>query len=110
MRRRAATLAPTVPGEPPIAAPWLVYVLRSADGARTYVGITTDVDRRLAQHNGDLPGGARSTRHGRPWRVEALSPPLPDRSTALRLEHRVKRARGAARIRLVRDAAVDPVS
>jgi predicted GIY-YIG superfamily endonuclease len=46
---------------------WSVYVLVSASRAATYVGVTTDLERRLAQHNGELPGGARSTRRDRPW-------------------------------------------
>ncbi len=43
-----------------------VYVLGCADksGPRTYVGWTTDLERRLQQHNGKR--GARSTR-GRQW-------------------------------------------
>ncbi|MDA1325161.1 MAG: GIY-YIG nuclease family protein [Proteobacteria bacterium] len=43
-----------------------VYVLGSdgSGGPRTYVGWTTDLDRRLAQHNAGT--GARSTR-GRQW-------------------------------------------
>ena len=43
-----------------------VYILGSpgADGYRTYVGWTIDLDRRLAQHNAGT--GARSTR-GRRW-------------------------------------------
>jgi len=43
-----------------------VYVLGSdgRGGVRSYVGWTTDLDRRLARHNGG--SGARSTR-GRRW-------------------------------------------
>ena len=43
-----------------------VYILGSdgSGGPRTYVGWTTDLDRRLAQHNAGT--GARSTR-GRLW-------------------------------------------
>jgi len=46
--------------------PSFVYVLgcRAKDRCLTYVGWTTDVDRRLTQHNGGT--GARSTR-GRAW-------------------------------------------
>jgi len=31
---------------------WMVYMLRCADGS-LYTGITTDIQRRLAEHNGD---------------------------------------------------------
>jgi putative endonuclease len=43
-----------------------VYIIGTADkdGARTYVGWTTDIERRLARHNAGE--GARSTR-GRAW-------------------------------------------
>ena len=40
------------------------YLLFS--GNRTYIGATTDPDRRLRQHNGELSGGARATK-GRKW-------------------------------------------
>jgi len=45
-----------------------VYILGSngKGGPRTYVGWTTDLDRRLVQHNAGT--GARSTR-GRAWSV-----------------------------------------
>jgi len=45
---------------------YFVYVLGSdgRGGPRTYVGWTTDLDRRLARHNAGT--GARSTR-GRDW-------------------------------------------
>ena len=46
--------------------PCFVYVLGSRDktGTRTYVGWTTDLERRLKQHNAG--SGAKSTR-GRTW-------------------------------------------
>jgi putative endonuclease len=78
---------------------WLTYVLVSGDGARTYVGVTNDLPRRLAQHNGELPGGARSTRAGRPWRVGATHGPFDSRAEAQRVEHALKRRRGAHRLR-----------
>lgn len=45
------------------------YVLRSFSGLRTYTGITTDLSRRLRQHNGEIRGGAKATRSGGPWNV-----------------------------------------
>lgn len=76
---------------------WTVYVLISCDLRRTYVGITTDLDRRLEQHNGRQPGGARATRQGRPWRLAVTLGPCATRSEALRLEVALKRKRGRAR-------------
>jgi len=97
--RDGASAAPgAAPSARPLSAPWWVYVLRSGDRARTYVGSTTDPERRLAQHNGREPGGARSTRAGRPWRIGALHGPFEGRAEALRLEARLKRRRGAARL------------
>jgi putative endonuclease len=79
---------------------WFVYVLVSRAG-RTYVGVTTDVDRRLLQHNGALPGGARSTRAHRPWQVGRLEGPVRTRGRAQALEYALKQARGGARLTAV---------
>jgi len=77
---------------------WFVYVLTSVRVARTYVGVSPDPARRLAQHNGDAPGGARSTRAGRPWAMSAVYGPYVDRAAAQGAEARVRRAAGAARL------------
>ncbi|MBK7077230.1 MAG: GIY-YIG nuclease family protein [Myxococcales bacterium] len=76
---------------------WFVYVLVSPRG-RTYVGITTDVARRLRQHNGELAGGARATRAHRPWQVGRLVGPIDGRGQAQVVEARVKRRRGPLRL------------
>jgi putative endonuclease len=81
-------------------AQWFVYVLVAGDRRRTYVGITTDLARRVAQHNGDQPGGAKATRSGRSWSVGRSWGPFESRGEALRWEHRVKRARGSDRLQL----------
>jgi predicted GIY-YIG superfamily endonuclease len=77
---------------------WFVYVLRSTRETRTYVGVTKDVEKRVAQHNGDEPGGARSTRAGRPWKVGVVYGPYADRGEAQSAEARVKKIPGAARL------------
>lgn len=77
---------------------WSVYVLISTTATRTYVGIAMDVERRLAQHNGEQPGGAKSTRAGRPWEVGAVYGPYEDKGDALRAELAVKRLSGLARL------------
>ena len=75
---------------------WTVYLLVAAK--RTYVGITTDLERRLQQHNGKRRGGARSTRVAGPWRVAKRWGPFASRGEALRIEHQVKRLSGRLRL------------
>jgi len=58
---------------------WTVYILRCRDGS-LYTGITTDPERRLAEHNSDR-GAARYTRPRRPVRLVYTEP-----AAALRLE------------------------
>lgn len=67
---------------------WSVYLLKCADGT-FYCGITSNIQKRLAQHNGELPGGARYTRGRRPVTMEAAIM-CPDKSSALKLELFVK--------------------
>jgi len=71
------------------AATWWVYMLRCVDGS-LYTGITTDVARRVAEHNGDGGPGARYTRSRRPVElayVEAAA----GRAAATRREAAIKR-------------------
>lgn len=63
---------------------WFVYVLRCADGT-FYTGSTTDMIRRLAEHNGKGKRGAKYTRHRRPV-TPILILPCVDRSRAQKLE------------------------
>ena len=46
---------------------WNCYMLISNDNKRTYIGSTVNIKRRLRQHNGEIVGGAKATRTGRPW-------------------------------------------
>lgn len=73
---------------------WYVYLITT--NSRTYVGSTTNVKRRLRQHNGEIVGGARSTKKfAGQWKVVAFLAGFLDRSTACRWEALVKkRARG----------------
>lgn len=66
---------------------WSVYIVRCIDGT-LYTGISTDVIRRVRQHNAGT--GARYTR-GRGPVVLLGSRAVGDRSTALRLEALLKR-------------------
>jgi len=77
---------------------WSAYVLTSETHPGTYVGIALDVERRLAQHNGEQPGGARFTRGGRPWEIAARYGPYADRAQAQRAEYCLKQRRGRERL------------
>lgn len=74
-------------------APWFVYILRCADGT-LYTGITTDLSRRVIEHNETLRG-ARYTRPRRPVRL-VYAEGHQDRAEASRREHSLKAlSRGA---------------
>ena len=67
--------------------PWFVYIVRCAD--RTlYTGVTTEPDRRIAEHNDGR--GARYTRSRGPVSLVYLER-ADDRGAALRREHEIKR-------------------
>ncbi|MEX0606201.1 MAG: GIY-YIG nuclease family protein [Marinobacter sp.] len=68
---------------------WSLYLVRTRQGT-LYTGITTDVERRFAEHQDGRPKGARSL-HGRGPLILAFSTPVGNRSQASRLEWRVKR-------------------
>lgn len=77
-------------------AAW-VYLLRCADGS-LYCGWTTDVERRLAAHNGGR--ASRYTRARLPVEV-AWSTRLPDRTAARREEARIKALPRAEKLALI---------
>lgn len=78
--------------------PWMCYLLACDTTRATYVGVTPDLDRRLAQHNGLQSGGAKATA-GHSWRRICHVRGFPDQRAALQFEwawkHRSKRYSGA---------------
>ncbi len=70
---------------------YYVYILRCADDT-LYTGITTDIERRLTEHNGEdaYKKGAKYTRVRRPV-VLVYSQKFEDRSSASSEEYRIKR-------------------
>ena len=68
---------------------WYVYVLLCADSS-FYCGITTDLKRRLKQHNGEIKGGAKYTRGRGPHRIVFIKKAM-NRSIASKLEYQFKR-------------------
>jgi len=63
------------------------YLLRCADGT-LYAGVTTDIERRLEEHNAGI--GSRYTSARRPVRL-VWHEPHPDRSSAQRREAEIRR-------------------
>ncbi len=68
---------------------WFVYLLWCADET-LYTGITTDVERRVSEHNAGPPLGARYTRTRRPVRLVHVENAA-SRSAAAKRERAIKR-------------------
>jgi putative endonuclease len=66
--------------------PWTVYLARCRDGS-LYTGVTTDPERRLAEHNAGR--GAAYTRARLPVTM-IYCELVDDRSCALRREHAIR--------------------
>jgi putative endonuclease len=82
---------------PRLTPKWFVYVVRCADRS-LYTGVTTDADRRLAEHNDGR--GARYTRSRGPVALVYLEK-AEDRGAALRREHEIKCMTAEGKRRLV---------
>ena len=67
-------------------ARWWVYLLRCTDGS-LYTGITTDIERRLIQHNAGT--ASKYTRSRRPVEM-VYSKSFPNHGAALRREAAIK--------------------
>jgi predicted GIY-YIG superfamily endonuclease len=77
--------------------PWFLYILRCRDGAFC-TGITTDVERRLAQHNGGR--GCAFTARRRPVTL-VYTEQHPDKSAARRREMHMKPLSRKNKMRLI---------
>lgn len=69
---------------------WYLYLIRCSDNS-LYTGITTDVSRRLAQHQ-NIDGKAKGAKflRGKQPLTLVFSATVGDRSEALKIEYRVK--------------------
>jgi len=82
---------------------YYTYILRCADGS-LYTGITTDLARRFAEHSGGRgAAGAKYTSARRPIGYECAFQ-SPDRSSASRLEARIKKLSRSDKLLLIRGA------
>ncbi|HRU98349.1 MAG TPA: GIY-YIG nuclease family protein [Ruminococcus sp.] len=80
---------------------YYVYIIK-CKGGLLYTGITTDMERRFAEHSGRLAGGAKFTRSHPPESIEAVWS-ASDRSTASKLEYVIKQLTKAQKLELIAD-------
>jgi putative endonuclease len=78
---------------------WLVYILRCADNS-LYTGVTTDLDKRLKQHNGIVKNGARYTRGRQPVKL-VYQEHSTSRAAACKREHTIKSLKKPEKERLI---------
>jgi putative endonuclease len=76
---------------------WYIYILECSDGT-LYTGITTDVNRRLLEHNSGK--GAKYTKVRRPVVLKALFE-AKNRSEASKEEYRIKQLPRTEKLKLL---------
>lgn len=81
-----------------VGSQWSLYMLQTAQG-RLYTGISTDVTRRLGEHESGKRG-ARALRGKGPLTL-CYQQAVGDRSRALKLEYRVKQLSVTAKRQLI---------
>tara|TARA_B100002019_G_scaffold256863_1_gene240571 strand:- start:23658 stop:23912 length:255 start_codon:yes stop_codon:yes gene_type:complete len=79
---------------------YFVYIVECADGTY-YTGITTDVDRRILEHNYSFKS-AKYTRSRRPVKL-VYSKLVGNRSEASKEECRIKKLSRSAKSAIIRD-------
>lgn len=79
--------------------PWYIYIVCCADGT-LYTGVTTDVERRVEEHNGTVRGAAY-TRSRQPVAC-VYTERCDSRSAALKREYRVKKLSRAEKEALIK--------
>lgn len=78
---------------------WYVYILRCSDNS-LYTGITTDLERRIKEHNNSNKLGAKYTRVRRPVSLVYTEDFL-NRKTASQKEYKLKRLTKSEKEKLV---------
>lgn len=79
---------------------YFVYIVQCADGS-LYTGITTDVERRLVEHNDDDIKSAKYTKNRRPVDL-VYCKECGNRSSATKEEIRIKKLTRQQKERLIR--------
>lgn len=81
--------------------PWFIYLVRNNRNA-LYTGITTDVERRFAEHQSSGPKAAKALKGKGPLVLE-FSYAVENRVIASQLEYRIKKLAKAKKEQLIND-------
>ena len=79
--------------------PWFVYLVECADGS-LYTGVTTDVHRRVQEHNGQSKRAAKYTRIRQPVQLR-YHEMQSNRHTACQPEWQIKRLPRSEKLTLI---------
>jgi putative endonuclease len=77
---------------------WYVYIIECEKDNTLYTGITTDINRRLLEHNSGK--AAKYTKTRRPVKLRALFE-VKNRSEALKEEYRIKQLSKQEKLKLL---------
>ena len=77
---------------------WFLYVVQCSDGT-LYTGITTDIERRIREHN-ESKRGAKYTSRRRPVKL-VYSVAYENRSEAQREEYKFKRLKRTKKLKII---------
>ena len=80
---------------------WFVYIVRCADHS-LYTGVTTDIERRLNEHNNSRKLAAAYTRSRRPVTL-MYKERVSSRSIALKREYEIKQMSSRSKELLIKD-------
>ncbi|MDA9129378.1 GIY-YIG nuclease family protein [Candidatus Gracilibacteria bacterium] len=75
------------------------YILKCSDNT-LYTGISTDLKRRIREHNGEISGGAKYTSNRQPVTL-LYSEQFENRSDASKREHAIKKLSRNKKIELI---------
>lgn len=80
---------------------WYIYIVECVDGS-LYTGITTDLERRIYEHNNSVKG-AKYTRNKRPVTL-VYSTEMFNRSDASKMEIKIKKLSRSDKLKLIKNA------
>jgi putative endonuclease len=83
---------------------WFVYIVQCRDGS-LYTGITTDLERRLREHNTSDTRGARYVKTRRPARL-VFWEEQPGRGAAIKREAGIKNYSRERKLKLIEEAGL----